>query len=252
MKYLIIIILLITAIIPLKAQDLTSARSAFEQANAAFTEGKFEEALLSYKQITAEYHTFAYYYNLGNVYYKLDSLAPCILAYERAKMIKTNDENLEFNIELANQRVIDKIEALPTLGVKDFWTNITAKDNLQKWTNSSIILFVLAFGLLILMLFNKSAILRRLLILGSAFCFFAFILSYYMASSIESEHSNKDAIIFVDKIEVKSVPGAQGVDVFILHEGTKVNIRDDEGEWYEIRIASGNVGWLPKSSVVTI
>jgi len=35
----------------------------------------------------------------------------------------------------------------------------------------------------------------------------------------------------------------------VIHDGTKVFITDAVGEWYEIRIVSGNVGWLKKTNV---
>jgi tetratricopeptide (TPR) repeat protein len=234
------------------AEDLQSARGKFQQGNEAYASGEFVKALEIYKTISEDYHTFAYHYNLGNIYYKMDSVPQSILHYERAYQIKPNDENLRMNIELSNQKVIDKIEALPTLGVKDFWTNITARDNLGMWTNSSILLFSLCFAMLIVMLFSKTAIVKRTLILGAIFSFLGFVICYSMSRTIESFKDNRNAIIFVPKVDIKSNPGTDGLDVFILHEGTKVNIRQEEGDWYEVKIANGNVGWLPKSAVVII
>jgi SH3-like domain-containing protein len=51
---------------------------------------------------------------------------------------------------------------------------------------------------------------------------------------------------------VKASPERAGKDLFILHEGTKVEVLDTFGEWSEIRIADGNEGWIRSSSIEII
>ena len=63
---------------------------------------------------------------------------------------------------------------------------------------------------------------------------------------------NSEAIIFTPTVTIKSSPDEKSVDLFVLHEGTKVRILDNIGNWYEIKIANGSVGWLPASSLEKI
>ena len=51
-------------------------------------------------------------------------------------------------------------------------------------------------------------------------------------------------------ITVKSSPSSSGVDLFVLHEGTKVEIIDNTDKWDKIKIADGSVGWMPSSSTI--
>jgi SH3-like domain-containing protein len=52
---------------------------------------------------------------------------------------------------------------------------------------------------------------------------------------------------------VKSTPAAQGTDLFILHEGTKVNITDGSmRQWKRIRVADGKEGWVETSQIEII
>ena len=45
---------------------------------------------------------------------------------------------------------------------------------------------------------------------------------------------------------VKSSPSSESSkDLFILHEGTKVTIIDQVGNWNNISLADGRQGWLP-------
>ncbi len=49
----------------------------------------------------------------------------------------------------------------------------------------------------------------------------------------------------LQSVSVKSAPDAAGTDLFILHEGTKVQIRTVLNAWVEISLADGKIGWLP-------
>ena len=54
-------------------------------------------------------------------------------------------------------------------------------------------------------------------------------------------------------VPVKSTPAKNGTDLFILHEGTKVNITDSSmSGWKEIRVADGKQGWLETSQIEII
>jgi len=45
-------------------------------------------------------------------------------------------------------------------------------------------------------------------------------------------------------VTVKSSPSEASVDLFVLHEGTKVALLDEADGWCKIKIANGSVGWL--------
>ena len=60
------------------------------------------------------------------------------------------------------------------------------------------------------------------------------------------------AIIFAPTVTVKSSPDESGNDLFILHEGSKVEVRDEVGDWWEIIMGDGNVGWIPKTALQKI
>jgi uncharacterized protein YgiM (DUF1202 family) len=60
-------------------------------------------------------------------------------------------------------------------------------------------------------------------------------------------YNNNKAIIFSPQVNGKSSPDNSGTDLFILHEGTKVTVEDEVGDWYEIRLSDGNKGWVPSN-----
>lgn len=65
--------------------------------------------------------------------------------------------------------------------------------------------------------------------------------------------SHVNGIIMSPAVTVKSTPTENGSDLFVIHEGTNVEIRDSSMKnWLEIQIADGKIGWIPKKSLELI
>ena len=60
--------------------------------------------------------------------------------------------------------------------------------------------------------------------------------------------------IFEPSVSVKSSPSNNSTELFILHEGTKVSLRQsmDQGEWYEVVLTNGDVGWVRTEAIKII
>ncbi len=59
-----------------------------------------------------------------------------------------------------------------------------------------------------------------------------------------SFQAHNEAIVFSPSLTVKSQPADNSIDIFVIHEGTKVRILDSVGEWQKIKIANGSIGWV--------
>lgn len=88
----------------------------------------------------------------------------------------------------------------------------------------------------------------------SAILLFILILFANSAASAQKERLvNRDyAIVFAKSITAKSTPADSGTDLFVLHDGTKVKVKSKVGEWYEVELADGNIGWIPSSKLEII
>jgi SH3-like domain-containing protein len=51
---------------------------------------------------------------------------------------------------------------------------------------------------------------------------------------------------------VKSAPNSTGNNLFILHEGSKVEILEEAGKWRRIEISDGRQGWLESKDIEVI
>ena len=70
------------------------------------------------------------------------------------------------------------------------------------------------------------------------------IMLLYAGSRKSQLVDQKEAIIMSGVVIVKSSPDKSGTDIFQLHEGTKVRIISTVGNWDEIKLGNGNVGWV--------
>jgi len=80
-----------------------------------------------------------------------------------------------------------------------------------------------------------------------------------VASNLFASHqkdlliNRTSAIIMAPSVTVKSTPNESGTDLFIIHEGRKVSIKDNSmKEWKEIILEDGNVGWIKTADLEVI
>jgi SH3-like domain-containing protein len=82
---------------------------------------------------------------------------------------------------------------------------------------------------------------------------FLFAAGLIFAISSNAALNNKsDAIITVPSVIVKSSPDQTATDLFVIHEGTRINVRETFDDWCEIQISDGNRGWLMSDSFEVI
>jgi len=105
----------------------------------------------------------------------------------------------------------------------------------------------------ILYIFSSSPFSRKLLFVVAVFFLFITGLAWFFSHESYMENEvNKDAVITSASAYVKSSPDEKGNDLFILHEGTKVDLLDDFNDWKKIRIANGSIGWLKTADIEQI
>jgi len=76
------------------------------------------------------------------------------------------------------------------------------------------------------------------------------IVSFFLAQHQYSKlKKNNSAIIINPSSNINSSPSEKSTKLFILHEGTKVDITDEDNDWMEIKLSNGNVGWVKKADL---
>jgi tetratricopeptide (TPR) repeat protein len=225
-----------------------------EIANQHYMSQEYEKAVLIYEQILLSGRESAQlYFNLGNAYFKSNNIPKAILNYERAKLLEPANEDIDFNIRVANQFTVDNVLALPQPFFLRWRTTVVNMASSDTWAKISIASFLMFLVLLAVFLFSGFAWVKRLTF-WSGFIFLllsAFGFSFANRQKKALEERNH-AIVFCPRVAVKSSPSATGTDLFLIHEGLKIEITDSLNSWKEIRIPDGNKGWMPDSCAVRI
>lgn len=230
------------------------AYASFDQANKLYADGKYEEAISQYEEVLAndELHTDIYY-NLGNAYYKIDNIPAAILNYERALKLKPDNEDAIFNLAMANKKTVDKIESLPELFIGSTWRSLVTSRTVNGWATYCISLIFLALIFFVGYLLLQQAFIKKINFYAGVFFFLASLFSWLMASQHQGIiDESSEAIIFASTITVQSEPNENAEKLFTLHEGTKVNLLEENSEWSKIKLPNGNVGWIQSESLKAI
>ena len=226
----------------------------WEKGNAYYTTGDYQQAISSYEQILSSGHESGkLYFNLGNAYYKAGNINLAILNFERAKVLDPNDENIEFNIKMANQFVVTSIEPLPLPFFLRWRTSIINMYSSDSWSYISLISFILFLILTGLFIFSRIVMVRRISFLtGIVVLIFSGFTFSFASKQKQKIIERNGAIVFCPRVTVKSAPAQTGTDLFLIYEGLKVEITDSIDTWKEIKLADGNEGWLQDSCIVKI
>lgn len=237
------------------APDATAAQTTFAAGNAAYLEGDFEAAISQYEEVAAAWTSFELEYNLGVAYYKSGRIGPSILHFERAKRFRPSDDDLQANMLLARAAVVDRIEAMPEIALGPLWRELTSAQRLNTWTFVSIALWALAFGLFYFRMTSRETATRRTLIVAApALCALALLVGFLGHETHQLMKSHDGAVLMSPRVEVMSSPSLSDESsmLFVLHEGTVVQVLRSEGDWRQVRLANGNTGWVLSDALVSI
>ncbi len=247
MKKLTLLYLLFSFVMFARANE----NDVFKLGNDAYLKNDYETAIASYRQLIHQgFQSSELYFNLGNAYYKTDSIANAILYYEKSKKLAPTDEDVIANLKLANLKTIDKTESREQLIFKSWWDNFVLSRSADNWGVLSIASMFLAILLLILFRVASSSKMKQVFFMGFATLLLVSCSFYFLASSHQAhENENEKAILFNSSATIKSAPSETAKDLFIIHEGTKVTIVEKENDWFRIRLENGSEGWLTEKAV---
>lgn len=232
-----------------------SPDSLFQSGNAAYQDGRFDEARTTYESVLdAGYGSGALYYNLGNAYFKLGDLGRAVLSYERARRLEPGDEDVRANLELANSLLADEITPLPA------FLPARVLRWLVEFLPRSLVVLLSVSGYVLAGLFGAAWIMVRAPALRRSVGWVAGIAGLAavlfganLAARAWLAGRETQAVILADEVDVYSAPSEErSLQLFTIHEGTKVRIDQQSGEWAEIVLLDGQVGWVRTDAFETI
>lgn len=233
---------------------ISAQSELFDQANESYSQEKYAEAVVLYDSVLTLGLTSAeLYYNLGNAHYKMGHIADCILNYERALQLAPSDKDIAYNLELVQQHVVDDIDMLDVFFLKKMLYNMRVKQASNTWAKLGLITFGVTLLLLLFFFLSRHSVIKRISFYIAILATIVTIVSLSFSSNGKKDMTSHDsAIVFAPTVTVKSSPNENGTKIFVLHEGTKVQIVDSLGVWVEILLSDGNKGWMKSETIKEI
>ena len=233
----------------------TSAKAVTKNnADTEYQKGNYQQAIRDYEEILKNGESAEIYFNLGNAYYRTDNITKAVLNYERARLLSPGDDDINFNLQFARSKTIDKITPQSEMFFVTWYKSLVNFTSVDNWAKTGILSIVMALLLVLLYLFGPQLMLRKIGFFGGLAFFVIFLLSNLFAFQQKQALDNRTgAIIISPSVNIKKTPAKNSADQFVLHEGTRVDIIDKGmTDWRCIRVGDGREGWIETKAIEEI
>ena len=194
------------------------------------------------------------YCNIGDAFFKKGDYARAILWYERALKLDPSCDNARYNLKYSSTFIRDRVDSVPEFFLVSAVRSLSHSLSSDVWAALFLLLLALALAGALLFLLGSGKGLKK----TGFWCGIVFLLlsaaCLGFSASLRAESRNADkAIVLSPVAPVKSAPGAgSSRDLFLLHEGTKVTIKESVPDWYNVSLSDGRQGWISRSDVEKI
>ncbi|MBO4475170.1 MAG: tetratricopeptide repeat protein, partial [Bacteroidales bacterium] len=235
--------LLVLLALPARGQD---ADSLWRSGVDAYASQQWNEAVAAWQAIAdGGLESSELYYNLGGACYKAGDIAHAVLWYERALKADPSNADARVNLDFVRNQLQDRIEEVPEFFLEAWGRKMCWLLPSATWAVLFLVLFAGTLAMLLLFLLGSRGARKAGFFVGIALLLGALLCLDFAFWQKTDARTADGAIVTVPVAEVKSSPGS-GVSLFVLHEGTRVKLLDEVGEWDNIELADGRQGWMQK------
>ena len=226
----------------------------WDLANTAYINGDYRTATETYERILDEgLSSVKLYYNLANACFKEDRLGKAILYYHRALREAPGSNDIRYNLSVAEARTKDNIAQIPAFFLTQWLRDIRHAMSCTAWTVLSLAALAIALTALLLFLLAQRMRPRKAGFYTTLAAAVVFLLASWFAAGERREMlDDTQAVVMNASAVVKSSPDKSSTDLFVLHEGTLVEISGELDNWCEITIADGKKGWIEQRAIERI
>ena len=222
---------------------------------AAYSDGRWEDARQAWTAIEGlGLSSPELLCNIGDACFRQDMLPEAILYYSRALKEDPSDKDARHNLEFARSLTRDRIDSVPEFFLRSWMRRLCWAMPSDAWAWLSLgLLAVLLFFVLLFLLGRRPAARKWGFFCGVAVLVLLVFALVFAAWQRRDYLRADDAVVMLPVVSVKSAPsGSDTKDLFILHEGTCVELLDSVGEWRRIRLSDGREGWLRSREIEII
>lgn len=228
------------------------AARLFDEGNAAYREGNFEQARTAYEAaLNLGFESAALYQNLGNAYFRLDLLGQAMVNYQRASRLKPANPEIKHNIRLVQTRSRDRFSQVPTPVLTQWWNGFIDGVGLRSLFWIGVVAWLAGTLLAGYRLWTAAADAWTRRIVGLLCGLGLFLLaSTIVTSAVRSNIA--DGVVISDRVEVRAEPDDGSRATVVIHEALLIHILRLEKGWAEIRLPNGVTGYVPEDTVAIV
>ena len=157
---------------------IRSPTSWWDQANTAYINNDFPTAISLYETILSSgRQSGKLYYNLANAYFKEQEIGRAILNYNRALRLNPGNEDIRYNLQVAEKMTKDHIDAVPEFFVKTWLSNLRNLLSSTTWAVLSLVFLAAMLGSALFYLLSRLWYGRKIGFYGTATAFLLLVLT---------------------------------------------------------------------------
>jgi len=224
----------------------SSAGEQLFEGNAAYRSGEYTRAESVYRALLDEGVVNGHVlYNLGNSFYRQGRSSEAMLAWRRAQILMPRDPDIQANLARARDATRDRLPALINSRDLFFWQR-----RLSPREGALTGSFLVGMGFVVL----GAARWRRKdwRLLGASISLVGGVVLMAALDEASSMWRAPSGIVLDAEVSVRSAVSAEGVELFQLHAGAEVRLKERTGEHVQIELADGRRGWLSAGSVGSV
>ena len=231
-----------------------STEALWDAANTAYINNEYSRAEELYEAILQQGEQSAkLFYNLANACFKQEELGRAILYYKRALRLSPGDDDIRYNLSVVEARTKDTIDQIPEFFLTTWLRSLRQTMSATAWSVISILALVTMLALVLFYLLAQRLSLRKMGFYGTLAALLLFVVTTWFAATSRTEQiGDHEAVVVALSAAVKASPDSAATDLFVLHEGTVVEITNRLGEWCEVMIADGKKGWTESRRIEVI
>ena len=244
--------LIVLIIISYVCKGNDDAYHQFEKGNSFYASQEFDSALIAYKTVLqSKMISKELYLNLGNTFFKLDSIPQAILFYEKGIKLAPGDPDLSYNLQYCNKLIKDKNPIKKSVLLNELIFSFLGKSP-NYWAYSSIILLGLVCVMFAFFRLSIDSKLKKINFYSAIIVLILFGITVLLSSISKSKiNETKYGIVIKNSIKVRTEPSENASTAFLLHEGSKAKVTAEINEWIEISF-NEKKGWIRTNALERI
>ncbi|HCH61887.1 MAG: hypothetical protein CL927_13855 [Deltaproteobacteria bacterium] len=185
----------------------------------------------------------AVYHGLGNALWRLDRQGPAMAAWRRGLRLEPRNGDIAANLERARRASRDHLQSPAPAADLYFWQGMLSPRDSGLLAS---LFFALALGIPVMRRFRRHAwTLRWDALLCAAV---GILLALSTRAALVTDAS---VVLVVPEVSVRSAPGPDGVELFVLHEGAEVRLLETHREHHLVALPDARKGWVPAETTLS-